>query len=183
MALVGRKFRVILIGMVAALLVAASPAGAQQNAIVDQYAGEAVCQAVINIIINNTADNESEQDVTAGDNKASNASAQRSTSGDNVVNNEANQEVSTESVNKIAQELNVSPTIVQQCAEEGGVDVDGEDTNGTTDVDGDGIPDNVIQTSIPAGKNLPNTGGLELWAGGVLLLGAGLMMWRMVHRQ
>ncbi len=165
MALAGRKFSFILVVMVAAFLVVAGPAGAQQN--------EAVCQAVINIIINNSPSNQIDQYAT----------------GDNI--------------NVIAQELNVSPAIVQKCAEAGGVDVEEETTNGTTngttgettkgttdgdtdgttgDDNGDDVPDDVIVDSIPD-KNLPVTGGLALWTGGALLLGAGLMMWRIVNRR
>lgn len=173
MALAGRKFRVILVGMVVALLVAAGPAGAQTNVAGNQYT-EKVCEAVINIILDGSANQ--------------NAQIDQYVNGDNL--------------NDIAQELNISPNIVQQCAREGGVDVGGDDnggddtngttdegtsdeeTNGTTDADGDGIPDDVtvVPGSIP-GKNLPVTGGLELWAGGALLLGAGLLIWRVVHRR
>ena len=166
MALAGRKFRFILVGMVAAFLVVAGPAGAQQN--------EAVCQAVINIIINNSPGNQIDDQYATGDN-----------------------------INAIAQELNVSPVIVQKCAEAGGVDIEEETTNGTTngttdettngttdedtdgttgDDNGDTVPEDVILDSIPD-KNLPVTGGLELWTGGALLLGAGLMVWRIVNRR
>jgi hypothetical protein len=150
----GREtFRVFAVMFGAVLLLTGllvSPALGQQNTGGIQYDNdEAICQAVINIVLNTVQNNE----------------------------NNGNDQY----VNDISQELNISPSIVQECVE-GGLGDDnpddgdnGDGDNGDGDDDGDDPrADDVI--NVPD-KNLPNTGGFPplLVAGFLLVVGGGLI--------
>lgn len=168
MVLGRKKFGTVVVAVGIVLLLAgllAVPGWAQQTSDVDQYADEAVCQAVINIIVDNSQ-NSSQSNISQTD------------------------QYDSDDINNIAQELNISPSIVQECVEgnAGGGDDGTTNDNGTTNDDGtigedtEG-PDAVIDDSEVDGS-LPETGGLEIvWTGGALLMGAGLVMWRMVSRR
>lgn len=100
---------VVAVGVILLLVgLLAVPAKAQTNTGGNQYT-DRLCDAVINIIVANSASNESNQEATSGGTSQNNTSNQESTNGDNSVNNELNEEAVTgDTVNEIAQELNVS---------------------------------------------------------------------------
>ncbi len=85
-------------------------------------------------------------------------------------------EISQEQIVDIAQELNVSPVIVQQCIQQNAgrdiIDVVENDSNNNEDIDviDERFDDRneVLAASIPD-KLLPNTGGITLVAGPTVL--------------
>lgn len=156
------RFKIVLAVGVVSLLTGllAVPAGAQTNEDGNQYTDK-VCDAVITIIAGNNANNEQNQEAISGDDTLSNESTQGTTTGNNIVENDLNNEdITGDNVNEIAQELNISPTIVQNCIEGNDNEIGGRDDNGD-DTNGDADENGVI--NIPDG-NLPNTGGPPLLA-------------------
>ena len=91
------------------------------------------------------------------------------------------------SVAEIAQDLGISQEAVQNCLS--GVEKErGDGDNGTTDengaTDGDTDGSGAVMKGTAVGRSLPVTGGLEFfWMGGILLMGTGLVMLRMVSRR
>ncbi|CAN5572644.1 hypothetical protein BH24ACT22_BH24ACT22_11690 [soil metagenome] len=102
---------------------------------------DALCQAVINIILNNNQGNQSDQ-----------------------------------YVNNISQELDISPSIVQECVEgEFGDDDPDNGENGDDDGDGELVVAGATIIDVPS-KELPKTGGISpLIFALSILAGSGLL--------
>ena len=167
---IGRFKFALVVGVISLLVgLLAVPAEAQTNTDGNQYTDK-VCDAVITIIANNSANNEQNQKATSGGSTLNNNSTQGATTGNNNVNNELNEEdITGDNVNEIAQELNVSPSVVQNCIKGNDNEIGGKED------DGDNNNDGIVDDSIPDG-DLPDTGGPPLLAIGFsLIVGAGLL--------
>ena len=162
MTLDGKAFGVFAVVAGAVLLLTGlliSPALGAQDTGAQYDDDEAICQAVINIVLNTVQNNENNE----------------SSGGDQYIND-------------ISQELNVSPSIVQECVEgelgDGNPD-DGDngndDENADGDEDGNGGED-VIESSIPD-RDLPETGGVPFVGTGLLLLAGGAGLFTAVVRR
>lgn len=161
-----KRFGTVVIGVGIVLLLAGLltvPAEAQGTSEDGNQYTDKVCDAVIVIIANNSANNGQTQEATSSGNTLNNDSAQGTSTGDN--NNLSQGTTTGNNVNEIAQELSVSPSVVQNCIK-GNVDKTA-DANDIADEKG------VINTPD---KNLPDTGGLPpLALGFFLIAGAGLL--------
>ena len=179
-------------GTTAGTTVVAVPRVPAGNVNIDDRGQENVCNQVVNIILedvqNNDVNNTQYADVDVNnrpDDPVEVAEDEVSSDGQAV-------EVTQEQVVDIAQELNVSPTIVQTCIQQNAgrdailvIDDGGKHHGGN--VAGDrvaGERTDVILETIPR-KDLPNTGGSPVvWAGIVALVAlyAALLTWRVRRR-
>ena len=163
-----KRFGTVIVGVGIVLFLIgllAIPAEAQNTSVDGNQYTDKVCDAVIIIVADNSADSEQNQEATSGGNTLNNDSTQGTSTGDNNGGNNLSQGTTTgNNVNEIAQELNVSPSIVQNCIK-GNID---------KTADANDIADEKGVINIPP-KLLPDTGGFPplLAVGFFLIAGAG----------
>lgn len=157
--------------------------------IIDDRDRTQVCNNVVNIILDDVqnADVDNTQDLTIGAANSNNQTVTGETVAAGDIGNDQAVTVTAGQITNIAQELDVSPVIVQQCIQQIGDNnnannnVNGKGNGGAGGTGGtNGEPTDLVPGSTPD-KQLPNTGGSltgELVFGGLLLLYAGLVIYR-----